>query len=427
MNQHQCFPWIFFFSFLTFPLFAQHNEELKSGEGLYWKKTTTIYDSTNHAVKIGVKKAGSSTSYALMAEKPLWPQLNEFTSLSQNQSTCQDRTWACWAYAGGNLIGKDVPSISIEALTYHSMRLRLEEIYQNQSLPHYKDVEGSDVFRIYEIIDKVGIWPSSVFTSHVRKDFGNSRPMNKRMFDFLVPDYKDDKNISRETIDRCLFLLDSMYGVPPQEFTFLGKTYTPKTFAKKYNVRSQNYTGVVSRMRYPYGTYIENDPELKPDFQVKGWNVPVHWLQELMIFAVKEGNGFVYGGDASEPYIMKAHNVTYVPDWVVPWKTMSDHEKALRREIGFYYGETRPNHAYHVFDVVTKDGKNWFLERDSGVGAWTTNSDMKGYWIHDGVHLALKMYSIDMEIAIFKRFLQKKAKTGGDDDVLMATTILNAL
>lgn len=363
-----------------------------------WDSLNLTMPTTAAQVQVGITQPGTVIAkrvYTIDLSTVSCPAISEFPG-NCLPSTHQAKTWQCWNRAAGNAVSNIAGvNLSGDAFGYWNMRLHMAEMLQKQTL--YNDTEGGDTYSFLYVLDSIGAWPASVFTSIPSlRNNGDFRPCHDSIMELFRKDFESDKTIVKATLDTAIMMLDKGYGTPPSNFIVDGVNYTPKTFAQAKGIDGNIVVPVVSRLKYPYWDWVGYDPTVGLDDQGKGINLPAELLVPLMEYACKNGKGFVYGGDSHESYIVKAgKNLTIVPEWYCNWQKLNSKEQAMFREMGFTDGSTTANHAYHVFSTLKKGGRTWFLARDSGLGAWVV-PETQGYWIHDGTFLALKAYTLDI-------------------------------
>jgi bleomycin hydrolase len=115
------------------------------------------------------------------------------------------------------------------------------------------------------------------------------------------------------------------------------------------------------------------------------YNVPLNvWIQTLE-GVIKNGYTMAIGGDVSEPGYDSHEKVGIIPSFDIPSEYIDDYAKELR----FNNGATGDDHGLHLVGYLEKDGKYWFLIKDSGAGA--ENVDPKGYYFYSEDYVKLKM------------------------------------
>ena len=95
-------------------------------------------------------------------------------------------------------------------------------------------------------------------------------------------------------------IYDTYLGACPQEFTYKGKTYTPKTFANEVlGLNMKDYVSLTSFTHHPF--YTQFNVEVQDNWRnALSYNLPIDELMAVMDNAVKNGYTFAWGADVSE-------------------------------------------------------------------------------------------------------------------------------
>ena len=82
------------------------------------------------------------------------------------------------------------------------------------------------------------------------------------------------------------------------------------------------------------------------------------------------------------------HKVAMIPTFDIP----SEYIDESAREFRFNNRTTGDDHGIHLVGYTTKNGKDWYLIKDSGAGS--KNVDPKGYYYFSEDYVKLKMLTI---------------------------------
>ncbi len=194
-------------------------------------------------------------------------------------------------------------------------------------------------------------------------------------------------------------------GNPPKEFTYQGKTYTPKSFAESTGFNPDDYVELTSYTHHPF--YTKFDLEV-PDNWSKDqyYNVPVEDMMNIIDNAIMKGYSVAWDGDVSEKYFSRKKNVSIVPleeelpavdaenkDENVEEKPEAEKSvtQQMRQET-FDNHTTTDDHLMH-FTGLAKDqnGTKFYYTKNS----WGTK-DRKygGYWYLSEQYVRLKTIAI---------------------------------
>ena len=153
-------------------------------------------------------------------------------------------------------------------------------------------------------------------------------------------------------------------------------------------------------MQQPYDKFVEYEV---PDNWWKNadyFNIPLDEFMSVLKNAVKNGYTVSIGGDVSEPGIDSWNKVAMIPTFDIP----SDYIDEYARQFRFTNQTTTDDHGIHLLGMTTKNGKDWFLIKDSGAGS--KNVEPRGYYYYSDDYIKLKM----MNYTIHKDALPQSLK-----------------
>ena len=107
--------------------------------------------------------------------------------------------------------------------------------------------------------------------------------------------------------------METYLGEKPETFTYEGKEYTPKSFAKEYvDLNPDNYVELSSYTHHPfYSKFILEVPDNWSQDEV--YNLPVDDLMEVMYNAIDEGYTIAWAADVSDKGFSWNNGVAVVP------------------------------------------------------------------------------------------------------------------
>lgn len=210
-------------------------------------------------------------------------------------------------------------------------------------------------------------------------------------------------------------IYDAYLGECPAEFTYKGKSYTPRTFAD--NVLGLNMDDYVSLTSYTHRPFYTEFPiEIEDNWRMgNSYNLPLDEFMQVMDNAVNNGYTFAWGADVSEQGFTR-DGIAVVPDAdkgaemagsdMAHWLGMSaaDKRKELTskpmpekeitqemRQAGYDNWETTDDHGMLIYGLAKdQTGKEYFMVKNS----WGTNSKYKGHWYASKAFVAYKTMNI---------------------------------
>ena len=207
-------------------------------------------------------------------------------------------------------------------------------------------------------------------------------------------------------------ILDAYLGECPEEFTYEGKKYTPKSFAESLGLNWDDYVSISSFTHHPFWkTFIV---EVQDNWRWKpSYNVPMDDMMHIIDNAINEGYTIMWGGDVSEDgFTRKGLGVAYDADKVrdltgsdaARWLRLSASQKNNKfdslgvnapeivptqemRQEAYDNWETTDDHGMHIYGIAKdQNGREYYMVKNS----WGEYGDYKGTWYMTKAFVAYK-------------------------------------
>jgi len=216
--------------------------------------------------------------------------------------------------------------------------------------------------------------------------------VNKNRGGKITPRWKD---VVESTLNIYL-------GTPPKEFSYQGKTYTPKSFAESLGFKPEDYVELTSYMHHPF--YTKFDLEV-PDNWSKDqyYNIPVDDVIKIMDNAILNGYSVAWDGDVSEKkFDKKGFAIVPLDEEPAVDKLKKDSveaqpekEKVINqrmRQETFDNRTTTDDHLMHVTGIAKdQNGTKYYYTKNS----WgTKDKKYDGYWYISEPYVRLKTIAI---------------------------------
>ena len=101
--------------------------------------------------------------------------------------------------------------------------------------------------------------------------------------------------------------------------------------------------------------------------------------------AIRSGYTMSIGGDVSEPGFSRTTQAAMVPTFDIPSEYINEDARQFR----FTNETTTDDHGIHIIGYCERDGKDWYLIKDSGSGS--RNNTHPGYYFYHEDFVKLKM------------------------------------
>ena len=246
--------------------------------------------------------------------------------------------------------------------------------------------DGGACHDVTNMFAKYGALPQEVYTGNDYGSGNTSDRMNKLTEAILKKAVSGKFDPTWKT--RYIATIDSCMGKVPEKFTYEGKEYTPKTFAKE--VVGINPADYVELSSFTTSPYYQKAVLMVPDNwsfdQV--YNVQMDDIPKIMDHALKGGFTVAGATAVSEKGFSWKNGIAYVPAKDVESmtadekRTMFNGPKAEKeitvemRQAAFDEYETTDDHGMQITGIAKDQaGKEYYIVKNS----WGASNDYKGY------------------------------------------------
>jgi len=267
--------------------------------------------------------------------------------------------------------------------------------------------EGSEANAVSRIWNQYGVVPEDLYTG---MPTGQKFHNHKKLFNEInlyLQNLKVTNAWDTETgVKTIKAILNHYLGEPPVQVIVEGKTYTPKEYLKNFlHFNTEDYVDIMSLKEKPYYTQVEYEVSDNWWHDSTYYNIPLDEFINNIKAAIKNGYTIAIGGDVSEAGYDGWHNAAIVPSFDIPSEYINDDA----REFRFDNKTTQDDHGIHLVGYQQRNGKTWFLIKDSGAGSRNGNS--KGFYFYDEDYVKLKIIDFmvhkDAVKDLLARFNQK--------------------
>lgn len=321
-------------------------------------------------------------------------ELNEFKYYWHTPTISQGITGTCWSFSTTSYFETEINRI-------HNRQVKLSEMFTVyweyvekakffiKTRGKSKFGEGSEANAVTRIWKTYGIVPLDAFTGLLPGQiYHDHRKMFLEMSNYLQSVKRQNAWNEDDAANTIKSILNAYIGTPPSSFKYEGDEYTPKEFLNKVvDLKLEDYIDVVSMMQEPYYTKVLYDVEDNWWYNKDYLNVPLDVYMSTIKNAIRNGFTVCIGGDVSEAGYDSWHKVAIVPTFDIPSELIDENARQFR----FDNKSSGDDHGIHLIGYTTKNGKDWFLIKDSGSGS--KNVEPKGYVYYHEDYVKLKMLS----------------------------------
>ena len=348
-----------------------------------------------------------------------------FTTIKENPITSiknQNRSSTCWSFSSVAFLesellrqGKGEFDLSEMFIVHHTMEDRAVNYVRYHGDASFSP--GGSFEDMVVCYEKYGMVPQDAMPGIM---YGDSLPVHNELdavagayveaigkgkFSKLTPVWKNGL--------RSIY--DTYLGECPKEFTYNGKTYTPRTFADEVlKLNMNDYISLTSYTHHPF--YTQFNVEVQDNWRnALSYNLPIEELMEVMDNAVRKGYTFAWGSDVSEQGFTR-DGIAVFPDAskgaeltgsdMAHWLGLSaaDKRKELTskplpevtvtqemRQTAFDNWETTDDHGMLIYGLAKdQKGKEYFMVKNS----WGETGKYKGIWYASKAFVAYKTMNI---------------------------------
>jgi len=328
-------------------------------------------------------------------------------------TTSQGNTGTCWDFSTTSfyesevyrLQGKQIKISEMFTVYWEYIEKAKRYIQERGNSNFSEGSEGNAVKRIYQ---KYGAMPRSIYDGMEKgRNYYSHADMYKEMNGFLKS-MKDSKAWNEDYgISTIKSIMDHYMGTPPTEFKYEGKEYTPESFLKNYlKLNMDDYIDVLSYLQQPYWEKVEYEVVDNWWHDKEYYNVPLDVFMEVWNSAIKSGYTMSIGGDVSEAGFSRKTNCAIIPDFDIPYNAINDNARQFR----FSNKTTTDDHGMHCVGwYKAKDGKMWYLVKDSSSGSRNHGEKdaMFGYYFFRDDYVKMKMMDFAVHKDAFKKYIGK--------------------
>ncbi len=334
--------------------------------------------------------------------------VKEFKYYWHRKPHSQGNTGTCWDFSTTSFLESEEYRIFHNKVALSEMWTTYWEYVEKakgfvESRGKSKFGQGSESNAVTRIWKKYGVVPESDFLGLLpgQKYYDHSK-MFKEMYTYLRSVKKSNAWDQKAVVDVIKSILNRYIGIPPAKVTVNGKVYTPKQYLKDYlKLNMDDYVDILSYMQKPYWKQVEYQVPDNWWHDSSYYNVPLDVYMKIIKRSIRNGYTMAIGGDVSEPGISGIEDVAMIPSFDIPAKYIDQYARQFR----FSNHTTTDDHGIHLVGWMHKNGKDWYLIKDSGSTGY--NGKSKGYMFYDENYVKLKMMDFMINKNAVKDILKK--------------------
>jgi aminopeptidase C len=364
-----------------------------------------------------------------------------FTTVKANKITSvknQASSGTCWSFSGIGFLesellrmGKPEYDLSEMFIVHHNYQEKAQKYVRMHGKINF--AAGGSFADVIDAIKEYGIVPDTVMRG---LNYGEEKHRHGEL-DAVTSAYVDaiiknpnKQHLSTAWLDGFKGILNAYLGTIPEEFTYNGKKYTPKSFAASLGLNSDDYISITSFTHHPF--YTKFAVEIEDNWRwEESYNLPMDEMMAIIDNALNNGYTVAWGADVSEKGFTR-QGIGVIPD-VDPnkapagtdeakWIGLSQKEKedmlykvtgpVKEKEItqdlrqkGFDNYETTDDHGMQIFGIAKdQKGNKFYMVKNS----WGTENKYKGIWYISEAFVKYKTIDIAVHKDAIPKDIRKK-------------------
>ena len=357
-----------------------------------------------------------------------------FTTVKENPITSiknQNRSSTCWSFSTLGFVesellrlGKGEYDLAEMFVVHKTMQDRGANYVRYHGDSSFSP--GGSFYDVMYCIKNYGIVPQEVMPGIM---YGDTLPVHNEL-DAVASGYINaiaKGKLSKLTPvwkNGLAAIYDTDLGKCPENFTYKGKEYTPKTFAESLGLNPDDYVSLTSNTPHPFDSPVAI--EIQANWRNGlSYNLPIDEFMAVMDNAVKKGYTFAWGSDVSEQGFTR-DGIAVMPDInkeselsgsdMARWTGLTTANKRQimttkphpeinvtqeMRQVAFDNWETTDDHGMVIYGIAKdQNGKEYFMVKNS----WGKSGKYNGIWYASKAFVAYKT----MNILVHKDALPKE-------------------
>jgi len=321
-------------------------------------------------------------------------QFSTIKNLDANPVNNQGYTGTCWSFCTLSFFESELLRQEKENINLSEMFI-VRNAYLGKAVNFlrmngkFNFSQGGAFHDIPWVINKYGIVPEEFYKglAYTEKDYHNHEALEDTLsivVNSFLEELQENKELPSNWINEFEDVLDSYLGELPTNtedftFTYNGKEYSPKSFAKDMGLDMSDYVCLTSYLHQPF--YEEFILEVPDNWALEPcYNIPLEQLMSVMEKSIMDGYSFAWGADVSEKGFSfrngLAINPNIVSDTIFKNPTKEKWVTAEERQSAYDRQTTTDDHGMHVTGICEdQDDNKYFIVKNS----WGDGNYCKGY------------------------------------------------
>lgn len=331
-----------------------------------------------------------------LAQASLPNKLDLYKKQWHTPPVSQGNTSTCWSFSTTSFLESEAYRISKQQVKLSEMYTVYWEYIEKarrfvRERGNSAFAEGSEANAVTRMWKLYGIVPLEFYTGLTSgRKFHNHEDMFNELSGFLAS-VKANSLWNEEYVTETIkSIMNHHMGVPPAEITVNGRKMTPLQYLTDVlRINPDDYVDILSYLQEPFHRQVEYKVPDNWWHSDVYYNIPLDEFMAALKNAVRKGFTVSIGGDVSEPGLDRTIQCAVIPDFDIPAEYINDDARQFR----FSNHTTTDDHGMHIVGYAEKDGKDWYMLKDSGAGSKNNDANASewGYYFFSEDYVKLKM------------------------------------
>lgn len=331
-----------------------------------------------------------------LAEASLPNKIDLYTKQWHTPPVSQGNTSTCWSFSTTSFLESEAYRISKQQVKLSEMYTVYWEYVEKarrfvSERGNSAFEEGSEANAVTRMWKLYGIVPLEYYTGLTGgRKYHNHEDMFSELSGFLASVKANSLWNEEYVIGTIKSIMNHHIGMPPTEITVNGRKLTPLQYLTDVlRINPNDYVDILSYRQEPFYRQVEYKVPDNWWHSDDYYNIPLDEFMSALKNAVRKGFTVSIGGDVSEPGLDRTSQCAVIPDFDIPAEYINDDARQFR----FSNHTTTDDHGMHIVGYAEKDGKDWYMLKDSGAGSKNNDPNARewGYYFFSEGYVKLKM------------------------------------